>query len=151
MGNALPRRVMITYYIFAGLALIMLEIFNARGGFSAARAQHTFAFSGRFANGDILSGSVMIVGRGMPSFEGGPIVISGPQSLEFDEISWGNQVDTQTFRDQAFDSGARCLKFTFFIQTSDMRHFTGGPLDPRSGLTMCDGSFVPLVYGALTH
>lgn len=141
------------------LMIFYLAILVVALGFAAYLKTHradsdgpnAFAISGSLANGDTISGTVRITTRDYGTFDGGPIFISGPQPFTLDEVLAGYQENAQTYFGEATVTQPECPTLFFGVQSSGLHNYTGGPLSPDSGLKLCDGSFIPLVSGALSR
>jgi hypothetical protein len=119
-----------------------------RGG-AGRDGPNMFAISGTLANGDTISGSVQITTRYYGTFYGGPVFISGPQSFTLNDVLAGYQLNTKTYVGEATVTEADCPTLYFGVQSTGLHDYAGGPLGPNSGLKLCDGTYIPLVSGAL--
>jgi hypothetical protein len=130
------------------VALCFMTYLKIHRGSGDQYGPNAFVISGKLANGDTISGTVRITTH-YGSFYGGPVFISGPQSFILDEVLAGYQLNAQTYVGEATVTQPECPMLFYAVQASRIQSYTGGAIEPNSGLKLCDGSYIPLVSGVL--
>ncbi len=121
-------KLMLYYCAIFAVALCFMTYLRVHSPYGEY-APNAFAISGRLANGDAISGTVRITTK-TGSFDGGPVLITGPRSFTLDEILPGYKLNSKIYVGEATITQPECPILFFGVQTSHIQRYAGGSMTP---------------------